>query len=43
MLNIEQCTKILNKNGEVRYTKDEIRAIREFLYAMAQLECETKK
>ncbi len=42
MLTIEQCTKILNQNGNVRYTKDEIKAIREFLYVMAQLQCETK-
>lgn len=42
MLTIEQCTKILNQNGNVRYTKEEIKAIREFLYAMAQLQCETK-
>lgn len=42
MLTIEQCTKILNQNGNVRYTKEEIKAIREFLYVMAQLQCETK-
>lgn len=41
MLTIEQCGKILNSNGEIRYTNDEIRAIREFLYAMAHLQCET--
>lgn len=40
MLTIEQCAKILNQNGKIRYTKDEIRAIREFLYQMAQLQCE---
>lgn len=45
MLTIEQCSKILNQNGNVRYTKDEIKAIREFLYAMAKLqrESETKQ
>lgn len=42
MLTIEQCSKILNQNSNVRYTKDEIKAIREFLYAMAKLQCETK-
>ena len=43
MLTIEQCTKILNNNGKIRYTKDEIKAIREFLYSMAKLQCEIKK
>ena len=43
MLTIEQCTKILNQNNNVRYTKENIKAIREFLYAMAQLQYETKK
>lgn len=42
MLTIEQCTKILNQNETIRYTKDEIKAIREFLYVMAKLQCETK-
>ena len=42
MLTIEQCTKILNQNGNVRYTKDDIKAIREFLYIMAQLQVESK-
>ena len=42
MLTIEQCTKILNQNNNVRYTKDDIKAIREFLYTMAQLQYETK-
>lgn len=42
MLTIEQCTKILNQNETVKYTTDEIKAIRRFLYAMAKLQCETK-
>ena len=42
MLTIEQCSKILNTDEKVKYTKDEIRAIREFLYIMAQLQVESK-
>lgn len=42
MLTIEQCSKILNQNNNVKYSKGEIKAIREFLYAMAQLQYETK-
>ena len=43
MITIEQCQKIIRNNGKVRYTKDEIRAIREFLYMLAQLQVESKK
>lgn len=42
MLTIEQCDKILKSNGDIKYTKDEIRTIREFLYLMAQLQVESK-
>ena len=42
MITIEQCEKIIRNNGNQRFNKDEIRAIRSFLYQLAQLECETK-
>ena len=41
MLSIEQCIKILNKYEDVRYSNDEIRDIRDFLYDMARLQIET--
>ena len=40
MLSIEQCIKILNKYEDVRYSNDEIRDIRDFLYDMARLQIE---
>lgn len=38
LITIEDCEKILNKNGNKRYTRDQIKAIREFLYQMAELQ-----
>lgn len=40
MLSIEQCIKILNNYGDIRYSNDEIRDIRDFLYDMARLQIE---
>ena len=40
MLSIEQCIKILNKYEDGRYSNDEIRDIRDFLYDMARLQIE---
>lgn len=42
MIGINECTQILNK-GEIRYTKEEIKAIREFLYLIAEIEIMTYK
>lgn len=36
MLSIEECKKVLEKNGE-KYTDNEIKAIRDFLYKMAKI------
>lgn len=38
MLSIEACIKILNKNGERKYTTEEVKEIREYLYLIARLE-----
>ena len=43
MIAVEQCIRILNQNGNIEYTKDEIKSIREFLYLMARLQQETNK
>lgn len=43
MLSIEQCIKILNKNGDIKFTNDEVKAIREFLYYMANLQIKLNK
>ncbi len=40
MIALEQCVQIVNQNGDVRYTKDEVKSIREFLYLMARLQQE---
>ena len=37
MLTLEQCKRILNK-GERKYSEEEIRSIREFLYIIAEIE-----
>lgn len=42
MRSIEKCRKILNKNKH-KYTDEEIRGIREFLYQMANLEINMRK
>lgn len=41
MLTILECKKILNK-GERKYTDEEIKMIREFLYTVAEIENENK-
>lgn len=42
MLTILECKKILNK-GERKYTDEEIKMIREFLYTVAEIENENKR
>lgn len=38
MLTLESCIKTLNKNGKKKYTREEAKAIREYLYLIARLE-----
>lgn len=38
MLTLESCIKTLNKNGKKKYTQEEAKAIREYLYQIARLE-----
>ena len=40
MLTIQECKKILNRNGN-NYTDEEIRSIRDFLWSLAQIEVKT--
>lgn len=40
MITIEQCKKLLGKYGK-EFTNDNIRAVRDFLYKMAQIEVES--
>ena len=40
MVSIQLCIKILNNYGDIRYSNDEIRDIRDFLYDMARLQIE---
>lgn len=42
MVTLEICKKILN-SGKRKYTDDEIKDIREFLYRMAELQIESEK
>lgn len=42
MLSLEQCEKILNTN-EDKYTREEIKVIREFLYILGEIEYEAIK
>lgn len=41
MLTLEICTKLLN-NGKNKYSNDEVKQIREYLYLMAQLQIESE-
>ena len=41
MLTLETCTKLLN-NGKNKYSNDEVKQIREYLYLMAQLQIESE-
>ena len=41
MLTLETCTKILN-NGKKKYSNEEVKQIREYLYLMAQLQIESE-
>lgn len=41
MITLEQCVKILN-NGKRKYTNDEVKLIRDYLYNMARLQIETE-
>ncbi len=42
MLTLEKCTKVLNK-GKRKYTNDEVKLIREYLYFIASLQLELDK
>ena len=42
MINEKECTKILNA-GQVKYTKEEVKQIREFLIQLANIEYELYK
>jgi len=42
MLTLEQCTKTLNK-GKRKYTNEEVKQIREYLYFLASLQLEIEK
>lgn len=39
MLSLETCTKILN-DGKKKYSNEEVKQIREYLYLLAQLQFE---
>lgn len=39
MINLKEATKILN-SGKIKYTPEQIIEIRDFLYALAQIEFE---
>lgn len=41
MITLEQCGKILN-NGIRKYSNDEVKQIRDYLYNMARLQLETE-
>ena len=41
MLSLEKCNDILNKKG-IKYTQKKVKAIREFLYQMAEIISELK-
>lgn len=41
MLTLETCTKLLN-NGKNKYSNDEVKQIREYLYLLAQLQIESE-
>ena len=41
MLTVETCTKILN-NGKRKYSNEEVKQIREYLYLMAQHQIESE-
>lgn len=43
MLSIDACIKILNKNGKKRYNSEEAKAIREYLYQIAQIQEKNNK
>lgn len=42
MISIEHCKKILNK-GKRKYTDEEVKQIREFLFLLAELQLENEK
>lgn len=42
MLTLEMCTKTLNK-GKRKYTNDEVKQIRDYLYFLAGLQIELEK
>lgn len=41
MLTLETCTKMLN-NGKKKYSNEEVKQIREYLYLLAQLQIESE-
>lgn len=42
MLSIEACKKILNSNGK-KYTDNEVKQIRDYLYILAEIQEEKRK
>lgn len=42
MISIEHCKKILNK-GKRKYTDEEVKQIREFLFLLAELQLENEE
>lgn len=42
MISIEHCKKILNK-GKRKYTNEEVKQIREFLFLLAELQLENEE
>lgn len=41
MLTLETCKKVLN-NGEKKYSNDDVKQIREYLYLLAHLQIESE-
>ena len=41
MLTLETCAKLLN-NGKKKYSNEEVKQIREYLYLLAQLQIESE-
>ena len=42
MISLEECKKIVN-NGKIKYTNEEIKEIREFVYLMGYLQIEQEE
>ena len=42
MLTLETCTKVLNNGKKKKYSNEEVKQIREYLYLLAQLQIESE-